>query len=95
MPLEVGDDEIIDRILACQPLAGRPITLITYDTHMSTKARAHGIPVISQNSPSRRSRRSPASRPEHEGPAARAAGPLLCSEVGGSPGATVLPDGGP
>lgn len=51
VPLEVGDDEIIDRILACRPLAGRPITLITYDTHMSTKARAHGIPVIKPEQP--------------------------------------------
>lgn len=51
VPLEVGDDEIIDRILAARPLAGRDITLITFDTHMSTKARISGVPVIKLEQP--------------------------------------------
>jgi hypothetical protein len=46
VPLAVGDDEIIDRTLAARPLAGRDITLVTFDTHMSTKARISGVPVI-------------------------------------------------
>lgn len=37
VPLAVGDDEIIDRMLAARPLAGRDITLITFDTHMSDR----------------------------------------------------------
>ena len=30
--LPIADDEIISRILASEPLAGRPIILVTYDT---------------------------------------------------------------
>lgn len=51
VPLAVGDDEIIDRILAARPLTGRDITLITFDTHMSTKARIYGVPVIKLDQP--------------------------------------------
>lgn len=46
VPLPVNDDEIIDRLLAAQDLAARKITLVTYDTHMSTKARKEGLAVI-------------------------------------------------
>lgn len=41
----INDDEIIDRILAIQPLAGRDVTLLTYDTGQSTRARAAGLRV--------------------------------------------------
>lgn len=43
--LPITDDEIIDRILAVQPLAGREITLLTYDTGQSTRARNAGLQV--------------------------------------------------
>jgi PIN domain len=43
--LPINDDELIDRILAIQPLAGRQVTLLTYDTGQSTRARAVGLPV--------------------------------------------------
>lgn len=38
-------NEIIDRILAIQPLADRPVMLVTYDTGQSTRARATGVDV--------------------------------------------------
>lgn len=41
--LPVNDDEIIDRTLAAQSLAGRPVTLVTCDTSQSFKARAAGL----------------------------------------------------
>ncbi|MBF9134995.1 hypothetical protein I0C86_39645 [Plantactinospora sp. S1510] len=40
------DDEIIDRLVAAQPLAGREITLVTYDTGMATRARKAGLRVV-------------------------------------------------
>lgn len=43
--MPINDDEIIDRALAIQPLAGRDVTLLTYDTGQSTRARAAGLPV--------------------------------------------------
>jgi hypothetical protein len=43
--LPINDDELIDRIVAIQPFAGRQITLLTYDTGQSTRARAAGLPV--------------------------------------------------
>ena len=43
--LPINDDELIDRILAIQPLAGRQVTLLTYDTGQSTRARAAGLPA--------------------------------------------------
>jgi hypothetical protein len=38
--LPVNDDEIVDRVLAFEPLAGRDITLLTYDAGQSARARA-------------------------------------------------------
>jgi predicted ribonuclease YlaK len=66
--LPVNDDEIIDRLLTAQPLADRPITLITYDTNQAFKARAAGLrairlkmPIESEPEPkSRGKRRNPA-----------------------------------
>lgn len=66
-----NDDEIIDRVYAAQPLAARPIILITFDTGCSTRARAVGLcvdklrqdeddeeePAEEPSEPSRRARR--------------------------------------
>ena len=43
--LPINDDEIIDRALAIQRAAGRDVTLLTYDTSQSTRARTAGLPV--------------------------------------------------
>jgi PIN domain len=43
--LPINDDEIIDRAMAVEPLAARPVTLLTYDTGQSMRARAAGIPA--------------------------------------------------
>ena len=40
-----ADDEIVDRALTVQTLAGRPVRLLTYDTGQSTRARAAGLSV--------------------------------------------------
>jgi hypothetical protein len=44
--LPIDDDEIIDRALAIQALAGREVTLLTYDTGQSTRARIAGLKAI-------------------------------------------------
>ena len=44
--LPINDDEIIDRALAIEPLADRKVTLLTYDTGQSTRARSAGLQVI-------------------------------------------------
>ena len=41
--LAIDDDEIIDRALAVEPLADRKVTLVTYDTGQSTRARNAGL----------------------------------------------------
>ncbi|MGW7288964.1 PIN domain-containing protein [Streptomyces sp. NPDC054847] len=41
--LPINDDEIIDRGLAVQPLAGRPVQLLTYDTGQAMRGRAAGL----------------------------------------------------
>lgn len=41
-----SDDEIIDRALSVEPLADRKVTLLTYDTGQSTRARNAGLQVI-------------------------------------------------
>jgi len=51
MRLPINDDEIIDRVLAIQPLAGRDVRLLTYDTSQSTRARAAGVPVVKLTKP--------------------------------------------
>jgi hypothetical protein len=43
--LPINDDEIVDRALAVQILAERPVALLTYDTGMSTRARNAGLRV--------------------------------------------------
>jgi rRNA-processing protein FCF1 len=44
--LPINDDEIIDRALAIEPLADRKVTLLTYDTNQSMRARNVGLHVI-------------------------------------------------
>lgn len=41
-----NDDEIIDRALAVEALADRNVTLLTYDTGQSTRARNAGLQVV-------------------------------------------------
>lgn len=43
--LPIADDEIIDRALAIQALAGRRVRILTYDTGQATRARTAGLPV--------------------------------------------------
>ena len=49
--LPINDDEIIDRALAAQALAGITITLVTFDTGQSTRARHAGLQVIKLSKP--------------------------------------------
>jgi hypothetical protein len=44
--LPINDDEIIDRALAIATLADRNVTLLTYDTGQSTRARSAGLLVV-------------------------------------------------
>lgn len=41
-----NDDEIIDRALVIEALADRKVTLLTYDTGQSTRARSAGLQVV-------------------------------------------------
>ena len=41
-----SDDEIIDRALAIEPLADRKVTLLTYDTGQSMRARNAGLQAV-------------------------------------------------
>jgi hypothetical protein len=43
--LPIDDDEIVDRALAIGSLAGSPVTLITFDTGQSLRARNAGLTV--------------------------------------------------
>ncbi|MFE2407070.1 PIN domain-containing protein [Kitasatospora sp. NPDC059408] len=43
--LPIADDEIVDRVVALQALAGDAVTLFTYDTGQSTRARNAGLSV--------------------------------------------------
>jgi hypothetical protein len=44
--LPINDDEIVDRAVAVQPLTGGHVTLVTYDTGQSTRARIAGLAVV-------------------------------------------------
>jgi rRNA-processing protein FCF1 len=44
--LPIEDDELVDRALAIQPLADRRVTVLTYDTGQSTRARNAGLQVV-------------------------------------------------
>ncbi|MFJ3648342.1 PIN domain-containing protein [Streptomyces murinus] len=43
MRLPINDDEIVDRALAVQPLSGREVTVLTYDTGQAIRARVAGL----------------------------------------------------
>jgi hypothetical protein len=43
--LPINDDEIIDRAVAIQTLAARPVTLMTYDTGQAMRAKVAGLQV--------------------------------------------------
>jgi hypothetical protein len=60
--LPINDDEIIDRALAIQPLAGREVILLTYDTGQSTRARFAGLGVQKLSSPIGDETKKPAQR---------------------------------
>lgn len=45
MRLPISDDEIIDRALAAQGLAGTPVTLLTFDTGQAMRAQQAGLRV--------------------------------------------------
>lgn len=49
--LPINDDEIVDRAVAVQLLAGRSVRLITYDTGQAMRARAAGLTVIKMRHP--------------------------------------------
>jgi hypothetical protein len=49
--LPITDDEIVSRILAIEPLAGRPVTLLTYDTGQATRGRAADLQVRKLDKP--------------------------------------------
>ncbi|MFJ8966646.1 hypothetical protein ACIRG5_45355 [Lentzea sp. NPDC102401] len=41
--LPITNDEIVDRLVQAQALAGQPVTLITYDTGQHFRAQAAGL----------------------------------------------------
>jgi PIN domain len=49
--LPISDDEIVDRVLAIQSLAGRDVTVLTFDTGQSTRARAAGLHAMKLTKP--------------------------------------------
>lgn len=49
--LPIADDEIIDRALAIQSLAGREVIIITYDTGQSHRARMVGLKELKLSKP--------------------------------------------
>ncbi|WP_063796049.1 PIN domain-containing protein [Streptacidiphilus griseoplanus] len=49
--LPIEDEEIIARALAVQSLAGRPVTLVTFDTGQSMRARQAGLRVVKLTTP--------------------------------------------
>jgi hypothetical protein len=52
------DAEIVDRALAVQTLAGRPVTIVTYDISMALRARYAGLKVVSPPYPEQEQPRS-------------------------------------
>jgi hypothetical protein len=69
--LPINDDEIIDRALAAQALAGTAVTLLTFDTSQAQRARTAGLRVnkltvpIGEEPPDTRGRK--AKRPPADG----------------------------
>lgn len=62
--LPINDDEIIDRALAAQALAGTEVTLLTFDTSQAARARRAGLQVnkltfpLGEEPPARRRRKA-------------------------------------
>ena len=46
--LPINDDEIVARAKSFEPLAGRPVTLLTFDTNQTTRASKAGLAVRKQ-----------------------------------------------
>jgi hypothetical protein len=49
--LPINDDEIVDRAVAAGPLAGKPVTLVTFDTGQTFRAREADLPVVKLTKP--------------------------------------------
>jgi hypothetical protein len=49
--LPIADDEIVDGALAIQALAGRPVTVITFDTGQAHRARMQGLKALKLEMP--------------------------------------------
>jgi hypothetical protein len=49
--LPINDDEIVDRAVAAQSLAARPVTVLTYDTGQSMRARLAGLQAVKLTTP--------------------------------------------
>jgi PIN domain len=49
--LPIADDEIVDGAFAIQTLAGRPVTMITYDTGQAHRARMRGLKTLKLEMP--------------------------------------------
>ncbi len=47
--LPINDDEIVETAATAQPLTGRQVTLITYDTGQASRARRAQLKVIKLN----------------------------------------------
>ncbi|MGW4499135.1 PIN domain-containing protein [Micromonospora sp. NPDC004336] len=72
--LPINDDEIVDRAVSLEPLAGQPVRLVTFDTGMALRARAAGLRVHKLEQPPKAAAKRcsagepvPATRAEHRG----------------------------
>jgi hypothetical protein len=78
--LPISDDEIIDRGLAAQALAGIPLTLVTFDTGQSTRARHAGLTVIKLSKPLGEEPQNTKGRKADQAPAANGQQPRAAGE---------------
>ena len=62
--LPINDDEIVDRAVAVKALAGRQVTMLTYDTNQSMRARAAGLAVVKIPMPTEEESEQPAKTAE-------------------------------
>jgi len=51
--LPIADDEIVDRAIAIQGIAGQTVHLVTFDTGMAMRARAAGLTVHKRDMPTK------------------------------------------
>jgi hypothetical protein len=75
MRLPVIDDEIIDRVLAIEVLADRRVTLLTYDTGQSLRARSGQLQVVKLQKKTGEELPGAADRSSRQGNASRAQQP--------------------